>query len=146
MTNFVPWKTAVSIVPPPAPKQPRPVFNCRPKFLNIPPRLLPSFPRPAAACPCFCVGVCCGKFHPPPDTITSTTHRQERTRGHQLYQVANCEQTGNYLETQVHTKVRNHGEGPYKGLLLVESGYTAFTFKTLLRHYAKRALTHGLST
>ena len=27
------------------------------------------------------------------------------------------------LETKVHPKVRNHGEGPYKGLLLVESGY-----------------------
>ena len=25
------------------------------------------------------------------------------------------------LQTKVHTKVRNHGEGPYKGLLLVES-------------------------
>ena len=27
------------------------------------------------------------------------------------------------LQTKVHPKVRNHGEGPYKGLLLVESGY-----------------------
>ena len=27
------------------------------------------------------------------------------------------------LETKVHTKVRNHGEGPYEGLLLVESAY-----------------------
>ena len=25
-----------------------------------------------------------------------------------------------------HPKVRNHGEGPYKGLLLVESGYYRF--------------------
>ena len=27
------------------------------------------------------------------------------------------------LETEVHTKVRNHGDGSYYGLLLVESGY-----------------------
>ena len=32
----------------------------------------------------------------------------------------------------------NHGVSPFQGLLLVES---AFTFKTLLRHYAKRTLT-----
>ena len=31
------------------------------------------------------------------------------------------------LKTKVHTKIRNHGECP-------------FTFKTLLRHYAKRTL------
>ena len=30
------------------------------------------------------------------------------------------------VETKVHPKVRNHGEGPYKGLLLVESGYYHF--------------------
>ena len=30
------------------------------------------------------------------------------------------------LESKVHPKVRNHGEGPYKGLLLVESGYYRF--------------------
>ena len=34
-----------------------------------------------------------------------------------------------------HRKVRNHGEGPY----LVPT--SAFTFKTLLRHYSKWALT-----
>ena len=33
------------------------------------------------------------------------------------------------LETEVHTKVRYHGEGPYKGLPLVESG------RGLLRDY-----------
>ena len=38
----------------------------------------------------------------------------------------------------------NHGEGPYLGLLLVDSYYyTAFTFKTLLRHYAKLAFKHS---
>ena len=30
------------------------------------------------------------------------------------------------IETKVHPKVRNHGEGPYQGLLLVESGYYRF--------------------
>ena len=42
------------------------------------------------------------------------------------------------LETKVQTKVRKQGEGSYKSLLLVESGYyhyhipiTTFTFKTL---------------
>ena len=30
------------------------------------------------------------------------------------------------VQTKVHPKVRNHGEGPYKGLLLVESGYYRF--------------------
>ena len=30
------------------------------------------------------------------------------------------------LEAKVHPKVRNHGEGPYLGLLLVESGYYRF--------------------
>ena len=30
------------------------------------------------------------------------------------------------LETKVHPKVRNHGEGRYLGLLLVESGYYRF--------------------
>ena len=36
------------------------------------------------------------------------------------------------LETEVHTKVRNHGEGPYKGLLLVESGYYHFHIEALV--------------
>ena len=41
------------------------------------------------------------------------------------------------LTLVLETKVYNHGEGPYLGLLLVESGYyTAFTFKNLLRHCA----------
>ena len=35
-----------------------------------------------------------------------------------------------------HPKVRKHGEGPFQ-----QAATTAFTFKTLLRHYAKRALT-----
>ena len=35
------------------------------------------------------------------------------------------------LQTKVHPKVRNHGEGLYSAGLL-----SAFTFKTLLRHYA----------
>ena len=30
------------------------------------------------------------------------------------------------LQTEVHTKVCNHGEGPYWGLLLVESGFYRF--------------------
>ena len=30
------------------------------------------------------------------------------------------------LETKVHLKVSNHGKGPYKGLLLVESVYYRF--------------------
>ena len=33
------------------------------------------------------------------------------------------------LETKVHPKLRNHGEGPYLGLLLVESGYYRFHIK-----------------
>ena len=38
-----------------------------------------------------------------------------------------------------------HGEGPYTWVLLVESTYTSsFTFKNLLRHYAKLALTHAM--
>ena len=31
-----------------------------------------------------------------------------------------------WLQTKVHTKVRNHGEGLYYGLLLVESAYQCF--------------------
>ena len=30
------------------------------------------------------------------------------------------------IQTKVHPKVRNHGEGHYKGLLLVESSYYRF--------------------
>ena len=30
------------------------------------------------------------------------------------------------LQTKVHSKVRNHGEGLYYGILLVESGYYHF--------------------
>ena len=30
------------------------------------------------------------------------------------------------LQTKVHTKVRNHEEGPYLDLLLVESAYKCF--------------------
>ena len=30
------------------------------------------------------------------------------------------------LQTKVHTNVRNHGDGPYLGLLLVESSYYHF--------------------
>ena len=36
------------------------------------------------------------------------------------------------------TGFHNHGEGPYSWL---KAPTSAFTFKTLLRHYAKRALT-----
>ena len=36
------------------------------------------------------------------------------------------EQSQVEFETKVHQKVRNHGEGPYQGLLLVESGYYRF--------------------
>ena len=36
-------------------------------------------------------------------------------------------------------KVRNHGEGPYFSWL--KAATTDFTFKTLLRHYAKQVLT-----
>ena len=39
-------------------------------------------------------------------------------------------------------KFYTHGEGPY----LVESAFYAFTFKNLLRHYAKLALTHVKKT
>ena len=41
-------------------------------------------------------------------------------------------------------KVRNHGEGSYyatKAFSWLKEAATAFTFKTLLRRYAKRALT-----
>ena len=36
-------------------------------------------------------------------------------------------------------------KAPTRGLLLLESAYStrAFTFKTLLRHYAKQTLTHS---
>ena len=34
--------------------------------------------------------------------------------------------TGHLCFKKVHPKVRNHGEGPYSGLLLVESGYYRF--------------------
>ena len=45
------------------------------------------------------------------------------------------------LETKVHPKVRNHGEGPYyRAFSWLKAATTVFTFKTL-RHYAKRALT-----
>ena len=48
--------------------------------------------------------------------------------------------TGLELQT---ISFHNHGEGPYQSLLLVESAYytSAFTFKTLLSHYAKWAIT-----
>ena len=54
------------------------------------------------------------------------------------------------LTTELHTIHRFphfhiHGEGPYTWVLLVESTYTSsFTFKNLLRHYAKLALTHAM--
>ena len=37
-------------------------------------------------------------------------------------------------------KARNHGEGP-RAFSWLKAATTAFTFKTLLRHYAKRTLT-----
>ena len=37
------------------------------------------------------------------------------------------------------TGFHNHGEGPYYSWL--KAATTAFSFKTLLRHYAKQALT-----
>ena len=41
-----------------------------------------------------------------------------------------------------HPKVRNHGEGPpTMAFSWLKAATTAFTFKTLLRHYSKRALT-----
>ena len=36
------------------------------------------------------------------------------------------------LQTKVHTKVRNHGDGPYLGLLLAESSYYHFHILLLL--------------
>ena len=38
-------------------------------------------------------------------------------------------------------KVRNHGKGPTWAFSWLKAATTAFTFKTLLRHYAKRVLT-----
>ena len=47
---------------------------------------------------------------------------------------------------QTFAKFYNHGEGPYLGLLLVESA-SAFTFKTLFRHYAKPTVSrHEIGT
>ena len=43
-----------------------------------------------------------------------------------------------YRLQKFHPKVRNHGKGPFSWL---KAATTAFTFKTLLRHYAKQALT-----
>ena len=42
-----------------------------------------------------------------------------------------------------HPKVRNHGEAPSRAFSWLKAATTAFTFKTLLRHCAKRALNHG---
>ena len=38
-------------------------------------------------------------------------------------------------------KVRNHSEIPTRAFSWLKAATTAFTFKTLFRHYAKRALT-----
>ena len=38
-------------------------------------------------------------------------------------------------------KLFNHGEGPTRAFSWLKVATTAFTFKTLLRHYAKQALT-----
>ena len=45
------------------------------------------------------------------------------------------------LETKVHTMVSNHREGPDRAFSRLKAPTSAFTFKTLLRHYARRALT-----
>ena len=45
------------------------------------------------------------------------------------------------IQTKVHPKVRNHGEGPIRAFSWLKAATTASTFKTLLRHYAKRTLT-----
>ena len=37
----------------------------------------------------------------------------------------------------------NHGEGPTRAFSRVKAPTSVFTYKTLLRHYAKQALTHG---
>ena len=60
-------------------------------------------------------------------TVSAENHQEQRSKVFQLE-----------LETKVHPKVHNHGEGPYEDLLLVESGYYTFN---ILRHYAKQALT-----
>ena len=46
------------------------------------------------------------------------------------------------LQTKIHTMVRNHEEGPYytRAFSCLKGATTAFTFKNLLRLYAKRAL------
>ena len=44
------------------------------------------------------------------------------------------------LQTKVQPKALIHGEGPYFSWLKAPS--SAFTFKTLLRHYAKQAPKH----
>ena len=40
-----------------------------------------------------------------------------------------------------HPKVRNHGEAPTRAFSWLKVATTAFTFKTLSRHYAKQKLT-----
>ena len=41
------------------------------------------------------------------------------------------------VKRQTQSKVHNHREGPYYGLLLVESAYISYLHKTPLRHYVK---------
>ena len=45
------------------------------------------------------------------------------------------------VASELHPKVRNHGEAPTRAFSWLKAATTAFTFKTLLRRYAKRALT-----
>ena len=61
----------------------------------------------------------------PPDTIVEYSHVQSKVQSHHL------------SPTHLNRKFYNHREGPYYGLLLVESAYQL----SHLRHYAKQMLT-----
>ena len=50
------------------------------------------------------------------------------------------------LETKFHSKVRNHGEVPYKSLLLVESGYYRFQIWDTMLTFANLRLTFDSSS
>ena len=105
-------------------KVPAPALGCQFSHLII-------FPAGGCCCCCWRPGRASHHF------IAATLQRGGgHTQTHTLTRASN--------EPLRSLKLYNHGEGPYystRAFSLLKAATTVFTFKNLLRHYAKKALT-----
>ena len=126
------------------------VLTCVRRQLAVSPSTCPTKMETRTTACCWATPGCCppavwppsvtssaapSRSPPPSSRLRRGPDRKPRTRA------TRPAVSGNTLfcsaSNEGYPKVRNHGEGPY----WLKAATTAFTFKTLLRHYAKQALT-----